>query len=83
MNVSITLPLDDILRSLQSLSLDNRKWLAEHLTEQVREEECKSNTKEESFFNEFVSIPYDNPITANEENKMIRDSHYFDPNRDI
>lgn len=83
MNVSISLPLEEILRSLGSLSLSNRKWLAEHLIEQVKEDERKEIKENKSFFSDFLNLPYDNPMSAAEENKMIRGNHYFDPNRDI
>lgn len=82
MNVTISLPLDDILRSLGTLSIDNREWLAEHLMEQVKKEK-DAKAKEEHFFSEFLKLPYDNPMSAAEENDMIRQSHYFDPDRDI
>lgn len=84
MNVSISLPLDIILKSLDSLSLDNRRWLGEHLIEEVKkEEEAKSEVDDEDFFHDFLMLPYDNPMSAAEENEIIRGSHCFDPNRDI
>lgn len=82
MNGSISLPLDGILRSLGTLSIDDREWLAGHLMEQVKKEK-DAKAKEKLFFSEFLKLPYDNPMSAKEKEKMIRDSHYFDPDRDI
>lgn len=88
MNVSISLPLDTILKSLSTLSLANRRWLGEHLIEEVEDEASKSVDKsrkesDEEFMERFFALPHDNPMSAKEKEKMIRESHYFDPDRDI
>lgn len=82
MNVSISLPLEGILRSLGSLSADNRRWLGEHLIESADKDERRVGSDEE-FMKSFFSIPHDNPMPAKEKERMIRNSHYFSPARGI
>lgn len=45
-----------------------------------REEKC-TYSSDASFFKDFLSMPFDNPTSADEEEKMIRSSHYFDNDR--
>lgn len=75
--------MDSILHVLGLLSTDNRRWLAEHLMEQVKKEEDIKNMSDEDFMRKLFSTPYHNPMSAEEENKMIRDSHYFAPDRAV
>lgn len=42
-----TISLDSLWATIQSLSFDNRKWLADKLQENLREEETEHISKEE------------------------------------
>lgn len=83
MDRKATISLDGLLKSLGALSVDNRRWLAEHLMDQVKEEERHTSVKDNEFMRDFFSTPYDNPLTAEEEKQMIRNGRYFDPDRKI
>lgn len=77
---NVTVSLDSILDSLRFLSSSNKRWLADHLIEQVaREEEAVSEAKatDDDFFKEFMALPHDYPITAEEQKKLIRESRHF------
>lgn len=79
MNMTATIPLETVLQALSGLSLDNRRWLAEHLVEsdkQVKEEKRKSD---EELLRELRAIPYELPWTIEEYKKMIRDSRTYLP----
>lgn len=75
MNVSI--PLEDILKALSGLSLSNRIWLAEHLVKPEERNEAKILKKDEDFMREFLSMPYENPITTEQAKQQIRESRQF------
>ena len=44
---NVTISLDSILQLLSPLSKSNKKWLADHLIEQVAKEETVENAEEE------------------------------------
>lgn len=75
MNVDIS--MEKLLHLLSGMSLDSRKWLAEHLVEPWERENTTQHTSDEEFVREFLATPYDNPTTAEEAKKEIRDSHVY------
>ena len=79
MNMTATIPLETVLHALSGLSLDNRRWLAEHLLLPAERQATSSieNVSDDDFIRDFLATPYDNPMTAEEHKKMIRDSHQF------
>lgn len=81
--MDITVSLDSLLNWLGFLSRDNRRWLGEHLLQQVAEEEKTAKNKDEEFVRKFLNMPVGYHNTAEEEKKLIRESHYFDPDRKI
>lgn len=77
-----------------SLTAQNRRWLSEKLIEfDNKKGEASSSyplrtldgcsESDKDFISRFLATPYDNPTTAEEEIKIIRDSHYFDSNRKV
>ena len=77
---NVTISLDSILQTLGFLSNSNKRWLAEHLIEQAGKDEAEAeadNQSDEEFFKEFFALPYDNPMTAEEAKRIIRESRHF------
>ena len=83
--MNVTISLDDILYSLGFLSSSNKRWLAKHLIEQADRDETMSAAKQtdEDFFKEFFALPYDNPMTAEEAKRIIRESRHSGVTRHI
>lgn len=81
--MNVTIPLENILKSLSYLSGGNKRWLAEHLIEEADKEEADMRVRDEAFVREFLAMPYDSPMTAEEEKELIRNSHHFDPDRKV
>lgn len=77
--MTATIPLETVLYALRGLSLDNRKWLAEHLVEDDDQTEAKPRKSDEELLRELRAIPYELPWTVEEYKKMIRDSRTFLP----
>ncbi|MCR5455757.1 MAG: hypothetical protein K6F33_12290 [Bacteroidales bacterium] len=73
-----TISLNNILQMLGALSLPKRIWLAEHLVKPEEKQAMTQREKDEALLRDFFSTPYDNPMTADEAKKMIRESHYFE-----
>lgn len=69
-----TISLEGLLMSLSSLAPNNKRWLAEHLLEQINNAKEDVQTPDEKFMSEFFALPYDNPMTAEEKKNMIRSS---------
>ena len=74
-----TIPLETILHALSGLSLDNRRWLAQHLVDSEELAEPTSRKSDEELLRELRSIPYELPWSADEYKKMIRDSRSYLP----
>lgn len=55
--MDVTVSLDSSLKWLGFLSTDNRRWLGEHLLQQVGEEEKTSRKGDEEFVHELLSMP--------------------------
>ncbi len=83
--MNVTISLDNILYSLGFLSSSNKRWLAKHLIEQADRDENVPAAKQtdEEFFKEFFALPYDNPMTAEEAKRMIRENRHSGVTRDI
>ena len=75
--MNTTLSLESILHMLSGLSLSNRQWLAEHLVEPEELERAKQRKSDEDFVREFLAMPRGNDMTAEEMQKMLRESHHF------
>lgn len=71
-----TISMESLLKTLSGLSLSNRKWLAAHLVEPW-EEEVKTLTDDEQFVDKFLNTPYDNPMSAQEAKKIVRESRIY------
>lgn len=84
-SASIKLPdnsIADALWTLISRADDTvKRIIAIRLNSQLST--TSNASTDEEFFREFLAIPYDNPLTAEEEKKAIRRSHYFDSDRRI
>ena len=85
---NVTISLDSILNSLGFLSNSNKRWLAEHLMEQVNkaesiEEATVEKTADDAFFDDLFSTPYDNPQTAEEAKRVIREGRHSGLTRQI
>ena len=83
---NVTISLDSILYSLGFLSSSNKRWLAEHLIEQAAKDEAEANAakqSDEEFFKDLFSTPYDNPMSAEEEKRIIRESRHSGVTRHI
>ena len=72
-----TLSIESILQMLSGLSLSNRQWLAEHLVEPEELEQAVPRKSDEDFVREFLAMPRGNDRTAEEMQKMLRESHHF------
>lgn len=48
-----------------------------------KDQHMASNTSDELFFKEFLSLPYDNPEPAEKSEERIRKSHHFNLDRAI
>ena len=44
----------------------------------VKKSNDNQRDRDMEFVREFLSTPYDNPMTADEAKRMIRESHYFE-----
>lgn len=77
--MTATIPLETVLHALSGLSLDNRRWLADHLVlpDERQRTTSKEDVSDEDFVRDFLATPYDNPMSAEEHKKMIRESHQF------
>ncbi len=75
MNTSLS--LESILHMLSGLSLNNRRWLAEHLVEPEEIERAKQRKSDEQFVRELQALHYEGELTAEEKKKILRDSHIF------
>ena len=75
--MNTTLSLESILHMLSGLSLSNRQWLAEHLVEPEELERAKQRKSDEDFVRDFLAMPRGNDMTAEEMQKMLRESHQF------
>ena len=82
---NVTISLESILHSLGFLSSRNKRWLAEHLIEQAAkdEKEAAARQSDEEFFKDLFSTPYDNPMTAEEAKRIIRESRCSGKTRHI
>ena len=80
-----TISLEGLLLSLSSLAPNNKRWLAEHLLEQVKNDTTQSNieTEDEKFMSDFFSLPYENPMSASEKKELIRSSRQSGVTRHI
>ena len=76
--MNATISMEYLLKALSGLSLSNRKWLAAHLVEPWEREEVKTSTDDELFVNQFLNTPYDNPMSAKEAKKIVRESRHFE-----
>lgn len=83
---NVTISLDSILHSLGFLSSSNKRWLAEHLIEQAAKDEVEASAakqSDEDFFKDLFSTPYDNPMTAEEAKRIIRENRHSGVTRHI
>ena len=83
---NVTISLDSILSSLRFLSSGNKRWLAEHLIEQAAKDEAEAavaKQTDEEFFRDLFSTPLDNPMTAEEVKRIIRESRHSGVTRQI
>lgn len=83
---NVTVSLDSILDSLRFLSSSNKRWLADHLIEQVAREEQEvgdAKASDVDFFKDFMALPHDYPITAEEQKRLIRESRHSGITRKI
>ena len=74
---------------LQGMSLRHKQIVVTFLTESMREKEYEktdmnestikqeAREKDEQFVRDFLATPYDNPMTADEAKRMIRESHHL------
>ena len=71
MNTSLS--LESILHMLNGLSLNNRRWLAEHLVEPEEIERAKQRKSDEQFVRELQALHYEGELTAEEKKMVLRD----------
>ena len=83
---NVTISLDSILHTLGFLNSKNKRWLAEHLIEQAARDDAEAaavGQSDEEFFNDLFSTPYDNPMTAEEAKRFIRENRHSGITRQI
>ncbi|MBQ7494719.1 MAG: hypothetical protein IJT75_03000 [Bacteroidaceae bacterium] len=87
---TVTISLDAILQALGFLSNSNKRWLAEHLIEQAAKEETvekdsidAERQSDEEFFKDLFSTPLDNPMTAEDMKRVIRENRHSGVTRHI
>lgn len=84
--MNATISLENILQMLSSLTKSNKRWLAEHLIEQAAKDEAEvaaAKQSDEEFFQDLFSTPYDNPMTAEEAKRIIRENRHSGVTRHI
>lgn len=72
-----TISMDFLLNALSGLSLNNRQWLAEHLVKPEELAKARQQKEDAEWMKDFFSTPFDNPTTADEVKRDIRESHFF------
>ena len=82
---NVTISMDSILYSLGFLSSRNKRWLAKHLIEQADRDEvvAAAEQTDEEFFKALFSTPYENPMTAEEAKRIIRENRHSGVTRHI
>ena len=86
MRTETTSVVDTILGLFNGLSYSNKQWLAEHLIEQVARDEAQeaaAKPSDEEFFRDLFSTPYENPTSADEAMRIIRQSRHSGITRHI
>lgn len=84
--MNVTISLDNILQMLGFLSSGNKRWLAEHLVAMADKDEAEvvaTKQSDEEFFKDLFSTPYDNPMTAEEAKRIIRENRHSGVTRQI
>lgn len=83
---NVTISLESILDMLGFLSSSNKRWLADRLIEQAERKDGraeKEKLSDEEFFRDLYSTPYDNPMTAEEQKRFLRESRQSGVTRHI
>lgn len=76
-----------LLLQISDLSTKDKRFLMGYIAQEVAEDEAEeaanSKISDEEFFKEFFALPYDNPMTAEEAKRLIRDSRHSGVTRHI
>ena len=67
-------PMAPYMGIMRRMSREQKLAVVAFLVDTMQDEE-QQMTADEEFVREFLATPYDNPMTADEAKKMIRESH--------
>ncbi len=70
-------PMAPYLDLMRGMSREQKLAVVAYLVDTMQDEEQQMSA-DEDFVREFLATPYDNPMTADEAKRMIRESHHFE-----
>ena len=85
LNINVDVPSDKInLSELKHQVTMYAQLVASRLANmQIKKGDTLSDSSDEMFFKTFLSLPLDESISAKEEERLIRSSHYYSADRAV